>query len=672
MNYRLQPVLRLTLLFILVVVVSGAILTYLSINNITNLKELTEKRILEEQQEVASMYSQTLQEEIETMAGRFQEPVTPVVQFIDSMKQFAATHNFVEQAFIIGPEGNFLYPNFTGIPDIHSNVSNTGRYNEDFNQGEEAEFFENNYQLAGEYYSSAFESVQSPMDSATALNAMARVAYKSGNMELAVNYYNELITAFSHLINEYGLPFANFALQQLTQIEDTSLAQEVLRMAGDCLGKMNKGEIPLTYQTSEVLGRLSDWLNIYSDRDDINLAVINGLITGINKQIDFVSAWHNEITAKILENDIGIQRNTIDSFEAIHYFSGSDPKLLLLNSDSIVSFGFLINGLLLFETLSEQNLQKGMEFDYSVSFPERYNNSYQQYLTYSELLNPYFGQQFIQVKLTDENILQNIVKRRSWIYGIALVLLLVAMFLGIYLIMHDISREKRLTSLRSDFISNVTHELKTPLTSIYMFTESLLLGRVKSSGIQEEYLSVILKESERLKRMINNILEFSKAENGNPEYHFVKTNLSYILDSAIKEMDYWLEKENFQVETKLDREIDRMVDPEKLKQAFVNLISNAIKYSDRKKRLDIRLYINDSNVHIDFEDQGIGIPDNEQARIFDKFYRVDPREGITGTGLGLTVVKEIVEAHHGSIEVESYSGNGSKFSIILYQEKLES
>jgi signal transduction histidine kinase len=112
-------------------------------------------------------------------------------------------------------------------------------------------------------------------------------------------------------------------------------------------------------------------------------------------------------------------------------------------------------------------------------------------------------------------------------------------------------------------------------------------------------------------------------------------------------------------------------DPEKLKQAFVNLISNAVKYSNSMKSLHIQLSKNDSDVRVEFEDKGIGIPENERNRIFDKFYRVDPREGISGTGLGLTVVKEIVEAHKGKIIVESKVGKGSKFSIILNQQEAE-
>ncbi len=262
----------------------------------------------------------------------------------------------------------------------------------------------------------------------------------------------------------------------------------------------------------------------------------------------------------------------------------------------------------------------------------------------------------IQIKLSDENLINDFIKRRSWIYGIATALLLVALALGVALIVRDIAREKQISRLQSDFISNVTHELKTSLTSIYMFAESILLKRVKKESDKDEYLSIILKESERLKRMINNILEFSKMEKGKPEYHFVHSNLVAILNAAIHEFDYWFEKEKFDIVTELDENIHAEVDAEKMKQVISNLLSNALKYSTITKKIFIRLYKTVNNIHIEVEDQGIGIPENQLSRIFEKFYRVDQKENISGTGLGLTVVKEIIEVHKGKISVESKLG----------------
>jgi len=328
----------------------------------------------------------------------------------------------------------------------------------------------------------------------------------------------------------------------------------------------------------------------------------------------------------------------------------------------------LIDRYNLFDTLLKADLQEDFDFEYIIEFPEDYmpddNN---QSLVYSSQLNPYFPGQLIRISLADEDLINGIVKRRSWIYGIASVLLLVAMVLGVALILRDIAREKHLARMRADFISNVTHELKTPLTSIRMYAESIMMGRVKSKTGRNDYLSVVVNESERLKRMINNILEFSKMEKRKQEYHPVKILLSDILLKAINDMNYWLEEKGFELVTEIERNISVQIDPDKFHQVYTNLLSNAIKYSGESRKISIRLYSNSKEVITEFEDEGIGIAEEHLERIFEEFYRVERQESgdITGTGLGLTVAKEIVEAHNGAILVESELGEGSKFIVRL-------
>ena len=672
MNYRLQSVSRLTLVFILAVVVSGSILTYFGINNISNQKELTEKRILEEEQELVARFSLTMQNQIESVTDGFQQQINPTDLFIDSLIKSESKHEFIQQAFLLSKEATFLYPNFSGIPETQPVTGKTGPFNSTFTMGETAEFRENNLIAALRNYQSALKYGRSAADSAKVLIALARVSLKAENIKTAVQYYIDLISTYSELSNSFGIPYVNFALQQFSQVKDTSLAKHVLPASLKCLEKMEHGEIPLTYQTKEILARLSDWVENSFPANDTTNGDIKNLISSINRQIDFVYSRRNEIIDFIQKNNGPEKEMAANRFLTMNSTAENPTELILLKSNSARIWGFLIYGDQLFETVLKEDFQKDLEFQYNITFPVGYNNNHQQYLTSTALLSPYFNQQFAQIQLTDESALQNIIKRRSWIYGIASLLLLVAMLLGVYLILRDIAREKRMARLRSDFISNVTHELKTPLTSIYMFAESLLLRRVKNATTNDEYLSVILKESERLKRMINNILEFSKAEKGIPEYHFKESNVSEIVHSAIHEMDYWFEQEQFEVHSELDKGIVVKADSEKLKQAFVNLIGNAIKYSNSKKHLDIRLYKSNSNIHIEFEDHGIGIPDSEKSRIFDQFYRADSGEGVSGTGLGLTVVKEIVEAHKGKIIVESKVGKGSNFSIILHQQEAES
>ena len=671
MNYRFQPASRLTLVFILAVLVSGSILTYFSINNISNLKQLTEKHILEEQRELTSRFFTELENQIKNITGLHQQKIAPPALFTDSLIQTETKHEFIQQSFLFHRDGTFLYPNFSEIAETPAKLNKTEQLGANYSKAEAAEFRENNLARARKFYQSVLKDCQNPDDSARVLISLGRVSMKLDDPKTAFNHYSAIVSNYYGLTDAYGIPFANYALQQFTQMRDTTLTRQIFNLVLNCLEKMSAGEIPLTYQTADLLLQFSGEVQFSSRENDTVRARINELVLNINRQISFVSSRKNELTKLIQSEKTDNQKKAINSFQLINSFSYTPAELLLVNSDSSDCWGFLINGEMLLEKVRQQDLQKEMQFNYSFSFPAVYSSNNQHHLTSVTLLNPYFSGRSLQIKLSDENALANIIKRRSWIYGISSVLLLVAMLLGVYLILRDIAREKRLAQLRSDFISNVTHELKTPLTSIYMFTESLLLGRINNSKMQDEYLSIVLKESERLKGMINNILEFSRAEKGTPEYHFTKLNPADVIQSALNEMEYWFEKENFKVHSELDNTIEVTADREKLKQAFTNLISNAIKFSNSEKRLDVRLYQDDSAILIEFEDKGMGIPEREQLHIFEKFFRADPKEGISGTGLGLTVVKEIVEAHHGKIHVESQVGKGSKFSIILNRKSTE-
>ena len=167
--------------------------------------------------------------------------------------------------------------------------------------------------------------------------------------------------------------------------------------------------------------------------------------------------------------------------------------------------------------------------------------------------------------------------------------------------------------------------------------------------------------------MINNILDFSKKEKYKLSFNLVKVDVTELVRSAQKDLDYWLLEKQFTVRTQIEENVYAMADADALKQAIINLLSNAIKFSRNKKEISIGLRKEKEEVVIEVEDKGIGIPEAEKDLIFNQFYRVDQKSGdeITGTGLGLTVVREIIEGHNGKIHVESKQDEGSKFIIIL-------
>jgi signal transduction histidine kinase len=239
---------------------------------------------------------------------------------------------------------------------------------------------------------------------------------------------------------------------------------------------------------------------------------------------------------------------------------------------------------------------------------------------------------------------------------------------GMFFTYRSVARELALAKLKSDFVSNVSHELRTPLALIRLYAETLEMGRISASGKQQEYYEIIRKESERLTSLINNILDFSRIESGKKEYSFRETNVADLVRDTLEAYRFEIEQNGFKFEQKIASDVPPlMVDREAIARSLLNLVNNALKYSPNEKYLGVNLYRDNGAVNLEVVDHGIGIAPKEQSKIFEKFYRVgDPLVHNTkGSGLGLSLVSHIVQAHGGEVAVESQPGHGSKFIISL-------
>ena len=238
---------------------------------------------------------------------------------------------------------------------------------------------------------------------------------------------------------------------------------------------------------------------------------------------------------------------------------------------------------------------------------------------------------------------------------------------GILLTYRNVSKEMALARLKSDFVSNVSHELRTPLSLIRLYAETLELGRLTSPEKHQEYYCIIRKESERLTALINNILDFSRIEAGRKEYDFRETDMRELVCNTLESYRYQIEQHGFTLEEKIGDVPPLRVDREAMARSLVNLVNNALKYSQDRKYIGVKLYRENGSVKLEVIDHGIGIPVNEQHKIFEKFYRVgDPLVHNTkGSGLGLSLVQHIAQAHGGDVGVDSAPGAGSKFTITL-------
>jgi len=240
---------------------------------------------------------------------------------------------------------------------------------------------------------------------------------------------------------------------------------------------------------------------------------------------------------------------------------------------------------------------------------------------------------------------------------------------GVYMALRTASRDMKLSRMKSDFVSNVSHELRTPLASMRAFGELFRLGWVNEPEKSREYGEYIETESRRLTHLIDNILDFSKIESGGREFVFNRTNVREMVEETLKAFEVRFSQSKFDLVFEVHDEPlpEAVINRDAINQCLVNLIDNAIKYSGDSKRIIVRVGCEETYVTISVIDYGIGIPKNEQRRVFEKFYRVSTGliHEVRGSGLGLAIVKHTMDAHRGKITVRSRPGFGSNFTLYL-------
>lgn len=249
---------------------------------------------------------------------------------------------------------------------------------------------------------------------------------------------------------------------------------------------------------------------------------------------------------------------------------------------------------------------------------------------------------------------------------------------GVLIVLHDITAMRRLERMRSEFVANVSHELKTPIAAVKGFAETLLAGALNDKDTAKQFLQIIFDESERLNRLIGDILELSKIESKRIPLHFSPVDMSSFVENTMNMMRPEANKKHIELQSQVPDDMYMEADEDRLRQIFINLLSNGIAYTPEGGKVKVRIEPvlgpaaagregENERVRIVIQDTGIGIPKKDLPRIFERFYRVDKARSRSsgGTGLGLSIVKHLVELHQGTIKVDSEPGIGTKFTIEL-------
>ncbi|MFO0582592.1 MAG: ATP-binding protein [Anaeromyxobacter sp.] len=258
---------------------------------------------------------------------------------------------------------------------------------------------------------------------------------------------------------------------------------------------------------------------------------------------------------------------------------------------------------------------------------------------------------------------------RDYLFGSLILALVATTVAGSIATLAVLYREARVAKLQTDFVNKVSHDLRTPLTSIRMFVETLQLGRIQDPERQKEALAIVAEETERLSGLINRLLDWARMESGRRTLNLVRQPVEPIVEAAIMAVQaQTLGQRGIELTRDLPLGLPLVLaDREALTEAVLDLLANAVKYTGPEKKIAVKAWARGPTVFIAVEDNGPGIPQREQKRIFEKFYRSSDalERSIEGTGLGLAMAKHVVYRHGGDIEVQSEVGKGSTFTIAL-------
>jgi tetratricopeptide (TPR) repeat protein len=533
-------------------------------------------------------------------------------------------------------------------------ISKRDRSKELVLKAQQAEFGNNDLKLALSILNRALSSTDSSFQKCFIQVLQGRVLSKLGDEERSQRLYGEILGQPGDLTDEYGIPFSLYAADRLSVLGSDvepllerleSLIEEIRWLPSEALYFIR--DITAQIQEKSQDSRLSERTKKLRQSVESSLEDLDRL----ESLKGFVSSWMLRRRSLNQSGDSSAweSHGNIPWIVGICEFNkGQSQHLLALHGPYVLS-----------ELIEEDGLADTFPGSCRITVSPN-----------GEGIPP--GGRFVGFRLHFEETDVSAWSKSSLpfpiLYWSILVLVVGFTAFGGYLLWRDIGRELAIAEMRSQFAASVSHELKTPLTSIRMFAEALTMGVKKRPEEQKEYLQTIISESERLSRLLNNVLDFSKIEQGTRTYSFVTTSLEEVIHAVEKAMAFPMNQKGFSLYVDVEKGIPPILaDRDAFEQAVLNLLHNAMKYSGASREIILKLRRNGNMACIDVIDHGIGILEENRGQIFGKFFRVPGIENqkIPGTGLGLTIVSHIAESHGGKVEVFSHPGEGSTFSLIL-------
>ena len=694
---------RIIVIFIITIFLPSVALSIFGIRAIRNENFRLAQQYEIEHRRIADLLKAKVRSRCEEVESNLQDLARDPIFFDENYQAIRKLLNkrfmnndLVDHVFVIYKKKEPFFPLFQPVfrkPFAQQTSRLTDAQQEKLTRAEEYEYVHNDYNIATSLYNDLFIHIADKNKQAQLLNHIARNLVKLKKYHQAISVYSRIINDYPECTTSSNLPLALFAYLQLIDCYQMSgQAQEALKKSFQAYQEIVKNSWNLSEdQFIAYASMLQETMeNIFSE---CQFAPSDK--TAYQKEFEQlkniyqvrIEQW-NRMNLLKRECIPELRRSFLqpDSYlnHAFHYSKTIDEQDFLVSAamisdqDKKNAFGILgvnISNDYLEDKLLRniiENIQLGRNKNLIITnlsgrilYGKRISSH--EFSKITSFFEENFPPWRIEISHIETEGTGIIAIHKSFYFWTILTLIIVLSF-GIILIVRTVTHEMEVLKIKSDFVSSVSHEFKTPLASIKALTERLLEGKVKNPERMEQYFSIISQDTDRLTRLVGNVLSFSKIEEGKREYDFEETNITQWLHQTIKVYN----NERIAKDVKIKRQIaDHLpqlkIDRNALAQAIHNLLDNAIKFSLEKKEINVVVKNDERNLIIQIKDYGIGMPQAELDKIFEKFYQGKNgiRHSVKGTGLGLTLVKHAVEAHGGKVAVESKIGHGSTFSLLL-------
>jgi signal transduction histidine kinase/tetratricopeptide (TPR) repeat protein len=565
---------------------------------------------------------------------------------------------------------------------------------ERWKQAEAAEFRQNDPAGAASLYKTLADTSSKPAEKALALNRLARCYAKSGQNEKALAAYAKQLRAGLPGLASEGIPLDIAALSQVGRIQ---LGLERKAEAAGAFLELYRGLVEARWVlTRDQFDFFRKWAEervgrATEDMDPAGREDWAGRLRGL-KEEEGERLARTKALEKVRERLIPRMRLESGRLRAdpgrpVRLAEPTDDGLLLASFrplDEGVTIGLLFDPEGLAKALAagpESSGETGPRFGLSAAIvdgsgeaeanqvlrrPEGPGESGDVQPIYAAAFSGGFPPWSIEALRTGAGATERQFRLRRGLYLLTLAAVIAALVFGGFLAIRSTAKELRLAKLKSDFAATVSHEFRTPLTSIRYMAELLQRGRVPDEARKQQYYETISGESERLSRLVENMLDFSKIEAGAKEYRMEEADIAVLAAEVADRFRQQAGSKDFILKTEIADDLPRVrVDRDALGRAVLNLLDNAVKYSGKEPRLTLRVRSAGNAIHLQVEDNGIGIPMSEQKKIFDKFYRSESavESAVKGSGIGLPLVEHVARAHGGDVALESEIGRGTRVTI---------